>query len=95
MPAPLRPLSRPIYTDTQSYATGDKAGLIAIEPAIGQLGNRIEVTPGADTYTVEGRLQEGRTVTSGSSPVPLTATSPAPATGGAGCPAAGDGGNMW
>ncbi len=41
-----------VFTDTQSYATGDLARLTVIEPAIGQLGNRVTVTPGADTYTV-------------------------------------------
>src|SRR3954462_10131483 len=39
-----------VFTDTQSYATGDLPRLTVIEPAIGQLGTRVVVTPGADTY---------------------------------------------
>ncbi len=82
-----------IYTDTQSSATGDVAGLTAIEPAIGQLGARITVTPGADTYTVNvaSKKANGRvwTITrTANGNVTRTCT-------GTGCPAAGDGGTMW
>jgi len=41
-----------VFTDTQSYATGLLPRLIEVEPAIGQLGARITVVPGDDTYTV-------------------------------------------
>ena len=32
-----------LFTDSQSYATGDVAALVAIEPALGQLGTRLTV----------------------------------------------------
>jgi type IV pilus assembly protein PilA len=41
-----------LYTDNQSYAAGNNAKLITIEPALTQLGARLAVTPAADTYTV-------------------------------------------
>ena len=42
-----------VYTDDQSYAAGNVAGLVAIEPALGQLGTRLAVTNlTANTYTV-------------------------------------------
>jgi len=41
-----------LYTDAQSYATGDVTKLKTIEPALGQLGTRLSITPGPDTYTV-------------------------------------------
>jgi type IV pilus assembly protein PilA len=41
-----------VFTDTQAYTTGTKARLIVIEPALAQLADRLTVTPGADTYTV-------------------------------------------
>ena len=42
-----------VYTDDQSYANGSVAGLVTIEPALGQLGTRLAVTNlTANTYTV-------------------------------------------
>ena len=42
-----------LYTDNQSYATATVASLVAIEPALGQLGTRLTVpSPTANTYTV-------------------------------------------
>src|SRR3954454_20800195 len=43
-----------LFTDTQSYATGDETKLIEIEPALGQLNDRFTVpTHEADTYVVK------------------------------------------
>src|SRR4051812_12441305 len=43
-----------LFTDSQSYATGDVTVLTGIEPAIGQLSTRITVpTHTADTYEVD------------------------------------------
>ncbi len=41
-----------LYTDDQAYTAGDVAKLVAIEPALGQLGTRLAVTPAAQTYKV-------------------------------------------
>jgi type IV pilus assembly protein PilA len=41
-----------LYTDDQAYTAGDVAKLVSIEPALGQLGARLAVTPGAQTYKV-------------------------------------------
>ena len=43
-----------LYTDDQSYAAGDLTKLKLIEPALGQLGTRLDVgTPTASTYTIK------------------------------------------
>jgi type IV pilus assembly protein PilA len=82
-----------LFTDTQSYATGDEAALIAIEPALGQLGDRLTVAPSADEYvvTVASKKTDGRSWIITREPdgnVTRTCS-------GDGCPPAGDGGNMW
>ena len=83
-----------LFTDTQSYETGDEAALIEIEPALGQLGDRLTVpTHTADEYvvTVASKKEDGRTWTisrDGEGGVVRTCD-------GDGCPPAGDGGNMW
>jgi type IV pilus assembly protein PilA len=41
-----------LYTDDQAYTAGDVAKLVSIEPALGQLGTRLAVTPAAQTYKV-------------------------------------------
>jgi type IV pilus assembly protein PilA len=41
-----------LYTDDQAYTNGDVPKLVSIEPALGQLGTRLAVTPGAQTYKV-------------------------------------------
>jgi type IV pilus assembly protein PilA len=82
-----------IYTDTQSYATGTVEGLTEIEPAVGQLGDRITVEAAADTYTVTvaSKKADGRTWS-----IERTADGNVTRTcDGDGCPAAGDGGNQW
>jgi type IV pilus assembly protein PilA len=43
-----------LYTDDQSYVAGDKTKLVAIEPALGQLGARLNPpTVAADSYVVD------------------------------------------
>jgi type IV pilus assembly protein PilA len=43
-----------LYTDDQSYATATVVRLVAIEPAVGQLGTRLTLSPvpGVNTYSI-------------------------------------------
>jgi type IV pilus assembly protein PilA len=79
-----------VFTDSQSYATGDVAGLIAIEPALGQLGARLTVPTHTDTaYTVnvQSKASNGRTwVITRAADGSVTRTCTA-AAGGSACPA--------
>ncbi len=85
-----------MYTDTQSYATGATAP--ASSPSSrpsASSATASTVTPGADTYTRQRRVQEGATghvwtITRTAAGV-VTRTC---ATAAQGCPAAGDGGNI-
>jgi type IV pilus assembly protein PilA len=54
-----------LFTDDQSYAAGNVAKLVEIEPALGQLGARLKSTPTADTYSVsvESKASKPRTWT--------------------------------
>jgi type IV pilus assembly protein PilA len=54
-----------LFTDDQSYAAGNVAKLVEIEPALGQLGARLTATPAADTYSVsvESKASKPRTWT--------------------------------
>ena len=54
-----------LFTDDQSYLAGNEAKLVEIEPALGQLGARLKVTPAADQYSVsvESKASKPRTWT--------------------------------
>jgi hypothetical protein len=43
-----------LYTDTQDYSSATNATLTAIEPAIGQFGSRLSLTPApsANSYSI-------------------------------------------
>jgi len=50
-----------LYTDEQTYTSGDKAKLITIEPALGSGNATLTVTPGDQNYTVMSTSKTGDT----------------------------------
>jgi type IV pilus assembly protein PilA len=79
-----------MFTDDQSYANGNTvANLVAIEPALGQLGARLTTTTTADTYSISvaSKASKPRTWTIARTATGVVTRTCAPTTGGSACPA--------